>query len=199
MAEPNWALEVFKAVPSLFAALIGGGLALLGGYLVDRRKARAEESVRELRQRTVLTGMFAIRNHIVSALNVWQDTGLTSELDALRTSQSYVHRLIDKAPIDSESLMIAVVEVGVHLDTLLLTVDASNKKPPTSKDLVFATRVTRHANALLASLEQYDMLAASELSMVTTDDMARWGYIDAEDLAEIELERDSAKPHPKRK
>ena len=181
MTGPNWLLEIIKAVPSLFAALIGGGLALLGGYLVDQRKARVEEATRDRQQRTLLTGMFAVRNHVTGALNAWHDTGLSSELDDLKTSQAYVHRLIDKSSIDSESLMIAIVEVGLHLDTLLQTVEASRETPPLPGDTAFARRVTRHVEALLVSLTQYDLLAASTLSMVTAEDLARWGYIDPDD------------------
>ena len=174
-------VELIKMAQSLLAALIGGCLVLLGGWLADRRKNRAEDIARERRQRALLTGMFAVRNDIATRLTEWQDDGLLSRLEPLRTAQAYVHRMIDKTPGESEILMITVIEIGLKLDALLATLDRRSTDPSLKTSQGLAKLVSLQVDELAASLEQFDIITSQELMVLSDDDLAAFpGFSDRE-------------------
>lgn len=174
-------VELIKMAQSLLAALIGGCLVLLGGWLSDRRKNRAEDIARERRQRALLTGMFAVRNHIATRLTEWQDDGLLSRLEPLRTAQAYVHRMIDKTPGESEILMITVIEIGLKLDALLATLDRRSTDPSLKTSEGLAKLVSLQVDELAASLEQFDIITSQELMVLSDDDLTAFpGFSDRE-------------------
>ena len=173
--EPNWALEWLKIAQGLFGTLIGGALVLLGSWLSDRRKERTEKIAQEQRERALLTGMFAVRNHVMARLNEYEeDGGLLSQLQPLRTAQSYVHRLIDRAPSESESLMIAVIEMGLKLDALLATIDRKKTEPALADAMSFAKVLSVNVEELLQSLEQFDLVTMTQLQFLSEEDLARF-------------------------
>lgn len=173
MPDSMW-LEIAKIIQGLLGTLIGGGLVLLGGWLSDRRKGRMEAEARELRQRALLTGMFAVRNHIATRLGEWQEDAPLSRLEPLRTAQAYVHRMIDKAPGESEALMITVIEIGLKLDALIATIDRRNTDPSLSTLEGQAALLTLQVNELLASLETFDVVVGEELILLSEDDVAKF-------------------------
>jgi len=170
--DPNWALEGLKIVQGLLGALVGGGLVILGGWLADRRKLRTEQLVRQQREKALLTGMFAVRNHIAQRLIEYGPEGRLSQLEGLRTAQSYVHRLIDKAPSESESLMIVVIEIGLTIDALIATMDRSHTDPGLKDTTTLAEVITREVKELAASLEQFDIVTGSQLTFLSEEDLA---------------------------
>lgn len=182
MTEPNWTLEWLKIAQGLLGTLVGGGLVLLGGWLADRRKRGQDDLLREMREKALLTGMFAVRNHVMEQINEWSESGLQSRLEPLRTSQAYVHRLIDKAPGESESLMIAVIEIGLHLDALLGTIDRRLTDPGLKKPEELAKMITRQVGDVVASLEQFDIITGRELTIMTDEELAQFpGYAEAKE------------------
>lgn len=166
----DW-LEVIKIAQALAGTVLGGGLVLLGGWLSDRRKARLEDLARELRQRALLTGMFAIRNHIAARLIEWSSEGHLSRLEPLRTAQAYVHRLINKTPGESELLMITVIQVGLKLDTLIATLDRRFDDPSLKVQEQLARLLTLQADELSQSLDQFDIISGRELIILGSDDL----------------------------
>lgn len=174
--DPNWTLEWLKIAQSLLATLIGGGLVLLANWLSDRRKERAEKIARDQRERALLTGMFGVRNFVVETLNEYEsDTGgVLSQLEPLRTAQAYVHRLMDHAPSESESLMIIVIELGLKLDALISTMDRRVSDPGLADQISFAKAISHDIHELFGSLEQFDLVAGSHLQVLTDEDLARF-------------------------
>lgn len=175
MSTPdNTWLEVIKIGQALVGTVLGGGLVLLGGWLADRRKNRAEDAARARQQRALLTGMFAVRNHIATRLTEWDADGLLSRLEPLRTAQAYVHRMIDKTPGESEILMITVIEIGLKLDALIATLDRRSTDPSLKSPQGLAQLITLQAEELTASLEQFDIITGQELIVLSDDDLAQF-------------------------
>ena len=184
MIETNWTLEWLKIAQGLLGTLVGGGLVLFGGWLADRRKNNTEEFLKKSRERALLTGMFAVRNYVMQRVNEWSESGLLSHLEPLRTSQAYVHRLIDKAPGESESLMIVAIGIGLHLDAVLATIDRRLSDPALRDPIQLAETVTRLIEELVASIEQFDLITGSELTILTDEDLAKFpGFAEAQDEA----------------
>jgi len=155
----------------MLGALVGGGLALLGGLLADMRKAAAERRAQTQRERALLTGMYAVRNHIAQRLQEWDTDGLTSNLEHLRSAQRYVEKLIEKTPAEGEALMIAVIEIGLKLDTLLATIDRRAIDPGLRAPEKFAQAITTQVQELSASLEQFDVIAHGSLSFINAEEL----------------------------
>jgi hypothetical protein len=181
LPEPNWALEWLKIAQGLLGTLVGGGLVLLGGWLADRRKNSTEEQLRERREKALLTGMFAVRNFVMERLNEWEESGLLSRLEPLRTAQAYVHRLIDKAPGESESLMITVIEMGLKLDALIATVDRRFEDPSLKDPVALASMITGQVNEVVASIEQFDIITSAELNVMSDEELMQFpGFAEAQ-------------------
>jgi len=174
MDDPNWTLEGLKIAQGFLGTLVGGGLVLFGGWLADRRKNSQENDLRERREKALLTGMFAVRNYVAERINEWSDSALLSHLEPLRTAQAYVHRLIDKAPGESESLMIVIIQIGLHVDALLATIDCRLSDPSLRDAAQLANVVGRQVADISASLEQFDMLCTSELTILNEEDLAEF-------------------------
>lgn len=194
MAEPNWTLEWLKITQGLLGTLVGGGLVLLGGWLADRRKNRQEDFLRERREKALLTGMFAVRNYVIERINEWSESELPSQLEPLRTAQAYVHRLIDKAPGESESLMIAVIQIGLHLDALLATLDRASMISSQMDSAELAKLITQQVEEITASIEQFDIITGRELAIMTEEDLAKYpGFSEAQEREANELTQ--SEPH----
>lgn len=177
LTDPNWTLEWLKIAQGLFGTLVGGGLVLLGGWLADRRKQQNEYFERDQREKAIMTGMFAVRNHIVLKLNEYEVHGTISGLEPLRTAQSYVHRLIEKAPGESESLMITIIEIGLKIDTLIATMDRRLTDPSLKDPIALAAVVTREVDELNAALEQFDIISTGELPFMSEKELSQFsGY-----------------------
>ncbi len=179
MADPNWTLEWIKIAQGLLATLVGGGLVLLGGWLADRRKNAKDDDLREQRETALFTGMFAVRNFIMGRLNEWSDDKDVARLEPLRTAQAYVHRLIDRAPGESQSLIIAVIEIGLSIDVLVATLD---RKPtvPYVPDVLRNSELDRQVMALIVAIEQFDMMSSSQLTIMSDEEMMQFpGYAEA--------------------
>lgn len=175
MSDPNWTLEWMKFAQGLLGALVGGGLVLLGGWLADRRKARAEYEQRGRQEKALLTGVFAVRNYVISRIKEWDEDGLNSKLEPLQTAQAYVHRLIEKAPSESEILMITVLEIGLALDALLDRLDKGKPQHATAEQ--WAETVTKQVKELVASLEMFDIVSNQALAMMTEEELAEFDGI----------------------
>jgi hypothetical protein len=179
-APQNEVIEIIKISLGLVGVLIGGFIVLLGGWLTDRRKLRNEQDSADQRERAMFTGIFAIRNYIMQTLNDYEKEGLASQLEPLRTAQAYVHRLIDKAPSDSERLMIVVIEIGLNIDTIAATLDRREAGLPLSNQQKIAEMLHRDIERLVASLEQFDLIAHGQLSMMDEDELMQFpGYAEA--------------------
>lgn len=175
MTDPNWTLEWLKITQGLFGTLVGGGLVLLGGWLTDRRRDRKEEDLRGQREKALFTGMFAVRNFILGRINEWSDGKDTARLEPLRTAQAYVHRLIDKAPGESQSLMISIVEIGLSIDALLATLDR-----PFDDAVALKPVIERQVLSMLTAIDQFDIFSRAELAYLSEEDMMRFpGYAEA--------------------
>jgi len=168
-------IELLRLCGSLAAAVVGGGLVILANWVADRRRRRAEEDLRAQRERTLLTGMFAVRNHIAERLNAFDGTGRLSELHRLRTAQAYVQRFVEATPDGTEGLMIAVLEVGLKLDSLLGTLDRVPLKLTRTAMKAILPTIVDEANELLGALHQFDIIAHSSLGFVDEEDLRLWG------------------------
>jgi hypothetical protein len=174
--DPNWTLEWLKIAQGLFGTLLGGALVLLGSWLSDRRKERTELIASDQRETALLTGLFAIRNFVIERLNEYEAEGggLLSQLQPLRTAQVYLHRLIDRAPSESESLMIVVIELGLKLDSLIATMDRRDSDPGLRSPRSFAKAISHDVEELLQSWEQFDLVSMSHLSFLSDEDLAKF-------------------------
>lgn len=159
----NIVLESLKIALGLLGTLVGGGLVLIGGWLADRRKSKNERMARERQEKALLTGMHAIRNYVADRLNDYIESRALARLESLRTAQSYVHRLIDKAPGESESLMIVVIEIGLKVDSLISTLDRRKDDPGLNDPKVLDRAVDREIEELIESLKQFDRVAEGRL------------------------------------
>lgn len=166
--------KVLAVVGPLVGALIGGGFVLLGAWLADKRKLRNEEDAMQRRERALLTGMFAVRNHIATRLDEFETDGHLSSLSSLRTAQSYMHRLIDKAPGESEGLMIGVIEIGLKLDAVLASLSAAPLAPLAKPNTDWWRRLKIELNELVDSLHQFDAMAEAHLVFLGEDDLAKF-------------------------
>jgi hypothetical protein len=166
--------EWVKIALSLIGTLIGGGLVMLAGWVADRRKTAAETAARQRREKALLTGMFAVRNYIAERLNEWEEKGNLSLLEPLRTGQAYVHRLIDKAPGESESLMITVIEIGLKLDALIATLDRRFDDPGLKDPVALASVITGQVSEIAASIEQLDIVSGRGLTFLSDEDLAKF-------------------------
>lgn len=171
--------ELLRLLGSLLAAIVGGGLVILATWIADRRRRRAEEDQRAQRERTLLTGMYAVRNHIANRLNAFDDTGRLSELERMRTAQAYVRRFVEATPDGTEGLMIAVLEIGLKLDALLGTLDKAPAKPTRAALKAVLPVVVDEANELLSALHQFDAISMGSLAFVDDEDLRRWGALEA--------------------
>lgn len=181
-------VEVLRLFGAFLAAITGGGLVILGAWLADRRKQQAEDWNKAQRERTLLTGMTAVRNHIAESINAFDDTGRASELHRrLRTAKAYVQRFVEKTPDGSEAIMIAVLEVGLKLDSLLAALERPQARPSSKAFKAYLSVVIEEANGLLGALGQFDIIAHSHLAYVSEDDLKRWGA--PEEVFDFEGER----------
>jgi hypothetical protein len=163
--------EILKQLGTLAAALVGGGIALIGGWLVDRRKLAMERMAVRQRERALLTGMFAVRNHIALRLNEYAAEGLESGLQPLRTALTYAERLMEKTPPDGEAPMIAMLEIGLKLDALLSTLDRRKTDPGLQDPVKYARVISRCVDELSSSLEQFDVIVAGDLATLDQSDI----------------------------
>ncbi len=170
--------NILPVAGPLLGALIGGSFALLGTWLSDRRKLQNEHEAMRRRERALLTGMFAVRNHIGTRLQEYDADGLLSRLKPLRTAQAYVHRLIDKAPGESEGLMIAVIELGLKLDALLVTIEAPPLAVLAKPDSDWIIRLRTELDELMASLEQLDVFTGSSLDFIDGETLAGFRQVE---------------------
>lgn len=180
MTDPNWTLELLKIGQGLAGTVIGGGLVLFGGWLADRRRDRKDHELQRRREEALLTGMFAVRNFIALRLNEWEEQGHLSDLNPLRTAQDYVRRMIEKAPAESETLMIAVVDVGLRLDALIAATGeyGSGKRYNLSNQELFARHIGQRVAELVQALEQFDLISGKALPMLTDADLAEFVSFD---------------------
>lgn len=100
-------------------AIIGAGLTILSNYLEDKRKNRLIKAEARENEQAILHGAFAVTNFINERLNDWDSRGDFSSLLRLSIVQTYVSRLIDRSPPNSERLMIALVDLGIRLEALM--------------------------------------------------------------------------------
>lgn len=156
----------------LLGVLIGGSFALLGTWLSDRRKVQNERDAMRRRERALLTGMFAVRNHIAARLQEYGADGVLFRLKALRTAQVYVHRLMEKAPGESEGLMIAIIDIGLKLDAVMATLETLPENDHPDVDLLSQLRV--QIGELLASLDQFDLFTGSNLEFIDEETLAKF-------------------------
>jgi hypothetical protein len=176
MTDPNWTLELLKIGQGLLGTLVGGGLVLLGSWLTDRRRTKNDDELRYRREQALLTGMFAVRNFIVLRLNEWEDKGNLEALNPLRTAQAYVQRIIEKAPNESENLMIAVVDIGLRLDALIAaTEEFGEGRQYSFVNLTqFAVYLESRAAELEQSLEQFDLISGRVLPLLSETELAEF-------------------------
>ena len=188
-ADKNWILELLKTSLPFFSALLGGGLALLGGWLADRRKQNVEDLARDRQEKALKIGMFAVSNHIVQRLNDYETYQNISYLEPLRTAQSYVHRIIDKAPSESESLMIALIDIGLKIDSLIATKDRSLVDDLFQDENALSTTITREVNELFAALGQFDIIVTSELRFMDEEELLQFPEYEIDSGSEAELKK----------
>jgi hypothetical protein len=98
---------------------------------------------------------------------------LVSALEPLRSAHRYVDKIIDKTPPQGEALLMAVIELGLKIDAVLSVVDRRPMDPALKDQLSFARAVTDAINELLASLEQFDVVAQSSLAFLGNEDLER--------------------------
>jgi hypothetical protein len=183
----NWSVEIFRFASGLIGGIVGGGLVILGGWLADRRKERLDDNSRDREEHTLFTGMFAVSNFISERLNDVEKNGRVSSLLQLRTAQSYVHRLIDRAPSESDRVMVVIVDIGLRIDALIATVDrfleASNKA---SKEEI-AADLDHDISDLTKALETFDIIATGVLPLMTEEELSQFpGYDGTETLLDTD-------------
>ena len=171
LAQASWTVELIRGTFALLASVLVGGLVLLGGLATDRRRTKADADKSAQHENAVLHGAFTVSNFIKVRLNDWASDGRHSRLMRLKIAQSYVQRLIERAPSDSYRIMVALLDVGLRLDALL---DWAEKLPsaPTLGALEEHAEVLKScADELDSSLELLDVLLTGELPMMSDEDL----------------------------
>lgn len=173
----NWSVEIFRFASGLIGAIVGGGLVILGGWLADRRKERLDGDARDREEQALFTGMFAVSNFISEQLNDVDEHGRVSGLLQLRTAQTYVHRLIDRAPGESDRLMVTIIDIGLRIDALMATVDRFLGASTKTNGEEIAAVLDRDISGLAKALETFDIMVTGVLSFTTEDELRQFpGY-----------------------
>jgi hypothetical protein len=174
---PNEAVELFKLALGPISALIGIVGTLLAGWVADRRRFSNEREMAEQREHAVFVGLFAIRNHVLQAINEYEGDHRAARLEPLRTAQSYVQKIIDRAPTDSDRLMIVIVEIGLAIDTLLAALDSRGPTSALTDPYILQDTLSHPIEKLVASLEQFDLISSSSLDLMSDEELSKFpGY-----------------------
>lgn len=175
----NWSVELFRFAAGLVGAIVGGGLVIIGGWLADRRKERLEDAVREREEHALFTGMFAVSNFIKECLNDLKENNRVSSVDQLRTAQNYVHRLIDRAPNESDRVMVVIIDIGLRIDALVSIVDrfldCTNK---TNREEI-ASDLDHAMSRLFNALDTFDIVATGVLPIMTEEELGKFPEYEA--------------------
>ena len=167
----SWGLEALKGSISLLGTMLGGALVLFGGWRADKRRIRADEQKSAQHEAAVLHGAFAVSNFIKERLNDWSKDLSHSRLLRLKIAQSYISQLLERAPPDSDRIMVALLDVGLRLDALLDTAENKPKLRNSSQLLAYASVVESCAAELDTSLELLDVLITGELPIMSDEEV----------------------------
>ncbi len=148
---------------------------IAGGWISDRRRRRIELEDRDQNLRAALTGLYAVRNHVAGILNRFEADPSPVHLAGLPSALAYLNRITDRVPLQSESLAIAVVELGLKIETVIETAKQEPRLREVDTMRCFLEVLVMQANELIGSLEQLDIIIHSTLHVVTDADLARWG------------------------
>ncbi|MBV9992666.1 MAG: hypothetical protein JOZ72_15410 [Alphaproteobacteria bacterium] len=161
---PSWLPVVVPLIGTLLGALLGGTLVIFSNFLSARRTDRRELERKAERNRAVLSGVFAIRNFIVSALDTDQVDYPYSMQEPIEAALKTLKSLVEKIPPDDQALTIAAYDLVMKLDALSATI--SNQVRTGSGD-----RLPLRIDAVLGALEQFDLLFNGQLAMLSDDDL----------------------------
>ncbi|WP_417591818.1 hypothetical protein [Parasphingorhabdus sp.] len=166
----------------LLVALIAGGLTLLGiivgsaltslnSYLEHQRLERKEREQIVEQERAILNGAFALSNFLKSRLNEWSENRNVFDLARLTVAQPYIAKLTDRAPLNSERLMVSLIDLGLRLEALLFTaglaIGSEKETSDTSLDDI-ANCITE----LDQSIELVDIIVTGELPIMTDEELS---------------------------
>jgi hypothetical protein len=179
----NWSVEIFRFASGLIGAMVGGGLVILGGWLADRRKEQLDDNARDREEHTLFTGMFAVSNFISERLNDVDENGRVSSLLQLRTAQAYVHRLIDRAPSESDRVMVVIIDIGLRIDALIATVDRFLEASSKASREEIAADLDFDISGLTKALDTFDTIATGVLPFVTEEELGQFLGYDIEEAS----------------
>lgn len=151
--------------------VLGAGLTSFVSYLEHRRRRADEIAEAAERETAVLHGAFALCNFIVARLNDWDEDKSSVRLARLTVAQPYLAKLIDRSPHGSDRLMVSLVDLGLHLESLMFVagyavgseVEANGANSEVAAEVV----------ALGRAAEFVQILISGELPFMTDEEIAQ--------------------------
>ncbi len=118
----------------------------------------------------MLHGAFAVTNFLKSRLNDYEKSRSVSGLARLVVAETYVRNLIERAPGESDRLMVSLVALGLRLEALLFCVgellgaaDEGRNFSMSSFDVAF--------RELDQAIETVDIIVTGELPLMTEEEL----------------------------
>lgn len=176
MAVESQFYEVFKMIAPLFSAALGGGLAILGGWWADRRRQSMQKESDRSTEIVIYTGMLMVRNRIVQSLDkidvdfVYDFEAVESVLGKLQATQRYSHRLVDRIPLRNRSLMVAFIEIGLSLDTMIIALE----KVREANGSLYLLSFNESYQHLRDTITQFDLMSSRIPEFLNEDDLKRF-------------------------
>ena len=162
--------ELLTSLIATVGILLGAGLTYLGSYIEHRRRTTAERRQEYENEQAVFHGAFALCNFLAGKLNEWDEKSSLQGLARLKIAQPYLAKLIDRSPQNSDRLMVALVDLGLRLESLLAVIsqvlNSELHKDVVDSDLALAVQ------ELGSAIEFVQILVSGELPFISDEELA---------------------------
>lgn len=167
------AAQWLQAFTALLAPAIGGALVLVAGWLADRRRDNKQRLDEHARERALLTGAFAVANYLKRSINDFNSDGsYVHHSRRLKIANSHLEKILNGAHQSTESVMLTVFDVGIHLSSYISLIDS---RPPDERavSIDWIKSLAHEQNELIAALEGFDLIADASLTTLSEEDIER--------------------------
>ncbi|MGB7374052.1 hypothetical protein [Pontixanthobacter sp.] len=169
-AETSSAL--IAAGAAIGGVVIAWILSQMGSSLEHRRKKSDDQKNFDERVRSVLYGAFAVCNFLNRAINEWDEQRNVPQLSRLVVAQSYLTKLIERSPHESETLMVGLIDLGLRLESLLHLVE-SIPESGVGVSIAGVDSVELSVDELAASVEVLLVMLDGDNAMISADELAK--------------------------
>ncbi|MEQ8694492.1 MAG: hypothetical protein RIC85_04090 [Gammaproteobacteria bacterium] len=165
----DWSTFITQVV----AVIIGGVLVIVSNEFAERRRRISRREELAEHEQAIYTAIHAVRNFIAEAFDDGEDSDVIEnpssvDWNALKSAQAHLHRLIDKSQPVSQSLLHIVFDLSLRLDDLVSHLESDYDE---EEDSIFLQGLAKKANAVLSTLETFELISAHSLTFLTEDDL----------------------------